>query len=69
MSRFQRLRMAANIGVDTLIGAVPLLGDAFDLVFRSNSRNLRIIKKWLDKNHPAPVTIEGEVVEHEVARP
>ena len=62
MSRFQRWRMAGNIAVDTAIGAVPLIGDAFDLVFRSNTRNLRIIKRWLDRNHPEPVTIEGEVV-------
>lgn len=59
MSKFQLVRMAANVGVDTAIGAIPFVGDAFDLFFRSNSRNLRIIRKHLDKHHPAGVVIEG----------
>lgn len=52
MSKWQLGRMAANIAFDTAIGAVPLAGDLFDLMFRSNSRNLRIIRKHLDKHHP-----------------
>jgi hypothetical protein len=59
MSRWQLLRMGANVGVDTAIGAIPLLGDAFDLAFRSNSRNLRIIRKHLDRHHPRTAIIEG----------
>lgn len=62
MSRFQLWRMAGNIGVDTALGAIPLVGDAFDLAFRSNTRNLRILKRWLDKHHPSTLTVEGEVV-------
>lgn len=62
MSKFHLARMAGNVGIDTLIGAIPVVGDAFDLAFRSNSRNLRILKRWLDKNHPATMTVEGEVV-------
>lgn len=52
MSRWQIARMSANVGIDTLIGAVPLVGDVFDLAFRSNSRNLKIIRKHLDRHHP-----------------
>lgn len=59
MSKWQLIRMTANVGVDTALGAIPLVGDAFDLVFRSNSKNLRIIKKHLDKHHPGPRVIEG----------
>jgi hypothetical protein len=59
MSKWHLMRMAANVGVDTLLGAIPLVGDAFDLVFRSNSKNLRIIKKHLDKHHPGTRTIKG----------
>jgi hypothetical protein len=62
MSRFQLWRMAGNVGVDTAIGFIPFVGDAFDFVFRSNSRNLRIIKRWLDKNHPETMVVEGEIV-------
>ncbi len=59
MSKWALTRMAANVGIDTALGAVPLLGDAFDLVWRSNSKNLRIIKKHLDKHHPGTRVIEG----------
>jgi hypothetical protein len=62
MSKFHLARMAGNIGVDTLVGLVPVLGDAFDLAFRSNTRNLRIVRRWLDKHHPQTMTVEGEVV-------
>jgi hypothetical protein len=62
MSKFQLVRMAGNIGIDTLVGAVPLVGDLFDFAFKSNTRNLRILKRYLDKHHPDTMTIEGEVV-------
>jgi len=57
MSKFQLTRMAAHVGFDALIGAVPLVGDLFDFVYRSNTKNLRIIKRHLDKHHPATATI------------
>ncbi len=58
MSRWQLTRMAANVGIDTAIGAIPLLGDAFDFLWRSNSKNLRIIKRHLDKHHPGTRVID-----------
>ena len=45
-------RMAGNIGVDWLFGMIPLVGAVPDFFFRSNSRNVRIIKRHLDKYHP-----------------
>lgn len=59
MSKWQITRMAANVGVDTLIGAIPFAGDAFDFFFKSNTKNLKIIRKHLDKHHPGTVIIEG----------
>lgn len=59
MPKWKLWRMAGNVAVDTAIGAVPLVGDAFDLVFRSNTRNLKIIRKHLDKHHPAARVLEG----------
>jgi hypothetical protein len=59
LPKWKLLRMMGNLGFDTAIGAVPLLGDAFDLFFRSNSRNLRIVKRHLDKHHPSSKVIEG----------
>ena len=52
-------RMAGNVAFDTALGAIPLVGDVFDLAFRSNTRNLRIIRRHLDKHHPAQRTLEG----------
>jgi len=52
MSKFRLARMLANVGFDTAVGAIPLAGDVFDFVFRSNSRNLRMIRQHLDKHHP-----------------
>jgi hypothetical protein len=59
MSRWQLARMVGNVGFDTLVGAVPVAGDLFDFLYRSNSRNLRIIRKHLDKHHPHTRVIEG----------
>ena len=38
-------RMVANLVVDLGIGAIPLIGDAYDLFFRSNSRNLDLFRR------------------------
>ena len=62
MSKLHIVRMGGNVGVDAIIGAIPLVGDLFDFAFRSNTRNLRIVKRWLDKHHPETRVIEGEVV-------
>ncbi|WP_191992981.1 DUF4112 domain-containing protein [Sphingomonas parva] len=63
MPKFHLVRMGGNVGFDALIGAIPLVGDVFDFAFRSNSRNLRIVKRWLDKHHPETRLIEGEVID------
>lgn len=40
-------RMALNSAVDTVVGAVPLLGDLFDVGFKSNHRNVALVKQHL----------------------
>ena len=60
MSKFQIARMAANVGVDTLLGAVPFAGDVFDFLFRSNTKNLKIIRRHLDKHHPSTVVVDAD---------
>src|SRR5436305_1813245 len=42
------VRMLANVAVDGLIGAVPLAGDAFDVAFRANRRNMALLREHLD---------------------
>ncbi|TFV43997.1 DUF4112 domain-containing protein [Bradyrhizobium niftali] len=42
-------RMLGNVAVDGVVGMVPLAGDAFDVMFRANMRNMRLLRRWLDK--------------------
>ncbi|MCM8557364.1 DUF4112 domain-containing protein [Sphingomicrobium sediminis] len=53
LSKWQMARMNLNTLFDMALGAIPFVGVIPDFFFRSNSRNLRIIRKHLDKHHPA----------------
>lgn len=59
MGKGAMARMAGNVGFDWLIGLVPGLGIIPDYFFRANTRNLRIIRKFLDKHHPGTMIVEG----------
>ena len=48
------LRLLGNIGIDALFGVVPVLGDVFDVAFKANIRNQRLIERYAD----APVRTE-----------
>jgi hypothetical protein len=61
MSRWHLMRMAGNVGIDFLLGAIPWIGAIPDYFFRSNTRNVRIVRKWLDRHHPETGVIEGKV--------
>jgi len=52
MPRWKLWRMAGNVAFDTAVGAIPVVGDVFDVLFRSNTRNLKIVRRHLDKHHP-----------------
>jgi hypothetical protein len=41
------VRMLANVAVDTVGGTVPLVGDAFDVAFKSNTRKLALLERTL----------------------
>ena len=58
-------RMMANTLLDTTIGAIPLVGDAFDLMFRANMKNMALLRRHMEKRgltHTAGPIIEGEAV-------
>lgn len=59
MSKTQMARMFGNVGVDFALGLIPWVGAVPDFFFRSNSRNLKIIRKHLDKHHPSTAVIDG----------
>jgi hypothetical protein len=42
-------RMLGNVLVDVVIGAIPLLGDVFDVAWRANSRNVRLLESWRER--------------------
>ena len=47
------LRMLANIGIDTLVGSIPVLGDLFDVAYKSNIKNVELMERYA--NQPAVV--------------
>ena len=47
--RYLVARMLGNVAVDGVVGAVPLIGDAFDVAFKANVRNVRLLRRWMDK--------------------
>ena len=57
MPKWTLARMAGNVGVDWLLGIIPFVGAVPDFFFRSNSRNLRLIHRYLDRHHPGTSTL------------
>ena len=43
------LRMMGNVGIDVVFGSVPLLGSIFDLFYKVNRRNLRLLQRELER--------------------
>lgn len=48
------MRMVGNIGIDVLGGAIPFVGDVFDVAWRSNKKNLEIIRRYRDDPSAEP---------------
>jgi len=44
------MSMLANVGIDWVIGSIPLLGDVFDIGFKANSRNARLLREAVEKD-------------------
>ena len=42
-------RMLANVAIDVVVGAIPLLGDLFDVAWRANTRNVRLLESWRER--------------------
>lgn len=59
-SRMLQLRMLGNLGIDFAVGAVPVVGDAFDVYFKAHVRNLRLLQKELGEPY-----IEGDILDAE----
>jgi hypothetical protein len=48
-SRWTTARMYSNWGIDVTVGAIPIVGDLFDLAWKSNTKNLRLLIRDLEK--------------------
>ena len=42
-------RMLANVALEGTVGMIPIAGDAFDVMFRANIRNVRMLRRWMEK--------------------
>ena len=62
LPRWKIARMIGNVAVDTALGAIPLAGDVFDIFFKANERNMRIIHEHLGTPKRGPREIEGTAV-------
>lgn len=65
-SRWLIARMSANALLDTALGSVPVVGDAFDVMFRANMKNMALLRKHLEKKgftRTGGRVIEGEAFE------
>jgi hypothetical protein len=62
LPRWKIARMIGNVAVDTAIGAIPFAGDLFDVFFKANERNLRIIHDHIGLPKRGPREIDGTAV-------
>jgi hypothetical protein len=44
------VRMAANLGIGVLVGSIPLFGDIFDIAWKANRRNYRLLCRYLGES-------------------
>jgi hypothetical protein len=42
-------RMLGNVAIQGVMGTVPVAGDALDVLFRANIRNMRLLRRWIEK--------------------
>ncbi len=63
-------QQVANIGIDTVVGSVPLIGDLFDVGWKANRRNVALLRTHLERSLPEEVARdvtppgEGEMSSH-----
>ncbi|MEQ1696739.1 MAG: DUF4112 domain-containing protein [Hyphomicrobiaceae bacterium] len=69
VSRLTIARMIGNSMIDTVVGAIPFAGDAFDVVFRANTKNLALLRSHLAKHgHVMRTSASGPIIESRAVR-
>ena len=56
-------KIVGNIALDWLVGLVPLVGDLFDVGFKANLRNLRVIERAAERRGVVPAVVDGAAVD------
>ncbi len=57
---FVYIRMAVNILVDLVLGEIPIVGLFFDILYRANIKNIKLLEKYIKFN---PQIVEAEIIE------
>jgi hypothetical protein len=60
-------RMVGNTLLDTTIGAIPVLGDAFDIMFRANMKNMALLRRHMEKRG-LKRAVDRPIIEAEAVR-
>lgn len=69
VSNLTLARMIGNTAIDTLVGMVPFAGDAFDVMYRANMKNLALLKAHVEKSgHAGRGGKRGPIVEGRATR-
>lgn len=55
-------RMLVNIGLDAVLGAIPLIGIVFDVGYKANARNTALLRRFLDDPKPTKAASRGFLV-------
>ena len=55
-------RMVMNVAVDSIVGAVPVLGDLFDVGWKSNTRNMDLLDRYVTRPQATPAASRWAVV-------
>jgi hypothetical protein len=56
------LKMIGNLVLDTVIGAIPIVGDLFDLAYKANRRNFELLRRYYDKDKPRANTTRSVII-------
>jgi hypothetical protein len=54
LGKWLEARMAANLLLDWAVGSIPIAGDAFDVAFKANLKNLSLLEKAIENRTPPP---------------
>ncbi len=58
VSKIDFMKMVLNIIIDFVVGAIPILGVIFDVIFKANMRNIKILEKYTHGKF-----VEGKIIE------